>query len=135
MVVTVVIPCYNVEDHIAVVIENIPPEITWIIAVNDCSTDNTEQILLRLCKGNDRIQYVRHKQNQGVGGAMITGFKKAIELKSEIIIKMDGDDQMDPRDIPKLVSPLKSGQADYTKRQSLQGFQSIESNAFCSQNG
>src|SRR5262245_40956806 len=115
MTVAVVIPCYNVARHIKEVICGIPPEISWIIAVNDCSKDDTESILLNLANENKKIIYIRHEVNQGVGGAMLTGYKKALELNADITIKMDGDGQMDPVYIPALVKPLADDKADFVK--------------------
>jgi glycosyltransferase involved in cell wall biosynthesis len=115
MILAVVIPCYNVAAHIEQVIRNLPDAITWIIAVNDCSKDNTEAILLQLQAENKKIIYLKHDVNQGVGGAMLTGYKKSLELNVDITIKMDGDDQMDPAYIPALIKPLLEDRADFAK--------------------
>ncbi|HWN89237.1 MAG TPA: glycosyltransferase family 2 protein [Chitinophagaceae bacterium] len=115
MIITVVIPCYNVSKHIEDVINQLPAEVSWIIAVNDCSKDDTENKLIRLAEKNKKLVFINHEVNQGVGGAMLTGFKKSIELNSDITIKMDGDDQMDSSLIPKLIKPLAENKADYTK--------------------
>jgi dolichol-phosphate mannosyltransferase len=115
MIITVVIPCYNVSRHIEDVIKQLPYEISWIIAVNDCSKDDTEKILLRLSQENKKIIFINHETNQGVGGAMITGFKRSLELNSDITIKIDGDDQMDSSYIPALIKPIVENKADYTK--------------------
>jgi dolichol-phosphate mannosyltransferase len=115
MIITVVIPCYNVAKHIKDVVCNIPDSISYIIAVNDCSKDDTESILLKLANENKKIIYIRHEVNQGVGGAMITGYKRSMELNADITIKMDGDGQMDAAYIPALVKPLVDDKADFTK--------------------
>jgi glycosyltransferase involved in cell wall biosynthesis len=115
MIITVVIPCYNVAKHIKDVICNIPDSISYIIAVNDCSKDDTESILLKLANENKKIIYIRHEVNQGVGGAMITGYKRSMELNADITIKMDGDGQMDAAYIPVLVKPLVEDKADFVK--------------------
>lgn len=112
---TVVIPCYNVAKHIEDVIRNIPDSISYIVTVNDCSKDDTESILLRLSKENKKVIYIRHEVNHGVGGAMITGYKKSLELNADITIKMDGDGQMDATYIPALIKPLLEDKADFTK--------------------
>jgi dolichol-phosphate mannosyltransferase len=125
MIISVVIPCYKVARHIAEVIDNLPPEITHIIAVNDCSGDDTESILLRLQKENKKIVYVRHEENLGVGAAMITGFRKSLELGCDITIKMDGDNQMDPCYIPALIRPLVNGSADFTKGNRFRDFTAL----------
>ena len=115
MIITVVIPCYNVAKHIKDVICNIPDSISYIIAVNDCSKDDTESILLKLANENKKIIYIRHEVNQGVGGAMLTGYRRSMELNADITIKMDGDGQMDAAYIPALVKPLVDDKADFTK--------------------
>ncbi len=115
MIITVVIPCYNVAKHIKDVIGNIPGSISYIIAVNDCSKDDTESILLNLANENKKIIYIRHEVNQGVGGAMISGYKRSMELNADITIKMDGDGQMDAAYIPALVKPLVNDKADFAK--------------------
>ena len=115
MIVSVVIPCYNVAVHIEDVIRNLPASINWIIVVNDCSKDDTETILLRLKQENEKIIHIRHEVNQGVGGAMLSGYKKSLELKSDFTIKMDGDGQMDAEYIPVLLKPLVEDKADFTK--------------------
>src|SRR4051812_35062554 len=115
MIISVIIPCHNVARHIEQVVGNLPPEINYIIAVNDSSKDDTESILLRLCERNEKIIYLKHEVNQGVGAAMLTGFKKSLALNCDITIKMDGDNQMDPVYIPALIKPLIEEQADFTK--------------------
>jgi dolichol-phosphate mannosyltransferase len=115
MIVSVVIPCYNVSRHIEKVISELPERITFIIAVNDCSKDDTEKVLTRLSIDNKKIIFIPHSINQGVGGAMITGYLKGIELNSDITIKIDGDGQMDPAYIDAMLEPLVSDKADFTK--------------------
>jgi dolichol-phosphate mannosyltransferase len=115
MIVTVVIPCYNVARHIEAVIGDLPADIAWIIAVDDCSSDHTDAILDRLAQADSRIICLRHEKNQGVGGAVLTGFKKSLELHSDIIVKVDGDHQMDSTYMPALIKPLVENNADYTK--------------------
>ncbi len=115
MIITVIIPCYNVARHIEDVIKKLPAGVSWIITVNDRSTDDTEKILSRLQQENKKIILIHHEYNQGVGGAMITGFKRSVELNSDITIKIDGDDQMDSSYIPALIKPLIDDKADYTK--------------------
>jgi glycosyltransferase involved in cell wall biosynthesis len=115
MIITVVIPCYNVSRHIEEVIRQLPAEISWIITVNDCSKDNTAEVLNKLQQENKKLVVIHHEKNQGVGGAMLTGFKKSMELNSDITIKMDGDNQMDSNCIPELIKPIAENKADYTK--------------------
>ena len=126
MIVTVVIPCYNVARHIENVIRNLPPEVNWIIAVNDVSKDNTGEVLQRLKENNNKLIVIHHDNNLGVGGAMISGYKKALELDSDITIKIDGDDQMDSSNIPFLIKPLIDGKADYTKGNRFRDFKALK---------
>ncbi len=125
MIISAVIPCYNVANHIEEVIRKLPDTISWIIAVNDCSKDDTETILVRLSTENKKIIYIRHEVNQGVGAAMISGYRKSLELNSEIIIKMDGDGQMDPANIPALIKPLLEDKADFTKGNRFRDFRAL----------
>lgn len=125
MIITVVIPCYNVSRHIEDVIEQLPVEVSWIIAVNDRSKDDTANILNRLKEKNKRLLLIDHEANQGVGGAMITGFKKSLELNSDITIKIDGDNQMDSAYIPALIKPIMDNKADYTKGNRFRDFKAL----------
>src|SRR5215204_1158946 len=126
MIITVVIPCYNVSRHIENVIKNLPQEVDWIIAVNDVSKDDTGKVLLRLKENNKKLIVIEHTTNQGVGGAMITGYKRSLELDSDITIKIDGDDQMDSSNIPMLIKPLIEGKADYTKGNRFRDFKALK---------
>ena len=113
--VAVVIPCYQVEDQIRTVIESLPEWVTYIVAVNDASTDRTAEILRSLEVEEPRLKVLQHEVNQGVGGAMITGFKEALRIKADFIIKMDGDEQMRADDLGGLLAPLLDGRADFAK--------------------
>ncbi|MEO6132186.1 MAG: glycosyltransferase family 2 protein, partial [Saprospiraceae bacterium] len=115
MIITVVIPCYNVANHIEKVIRELPGQVSYIITVNDCSKDETENILTRLASNNAKLISINHTINQGVGGAMMTGYSKALELNSDIMIKLDGDGQMDTGYFDEMVEPIRSGKADFTK--------------------
>jgi dolichol-phosphate mannosyltransferase len=125
MKIAVVIPCYNVTKHIEEVVQGLPEFITWIIAVNDCSKDNTDAILFKLAQRNKKLVYLKHEINQGVGAAMITGYKKSLELNADLIIKMDGDGQMDPSNIQMLIKPLTEDKADFTKANRFRDFKAL----------
>src|SRR5580765_786687 len=125
MKIAVVIPCYNVAQHIDDVVKALPQNISHIIAVNDCSKDDTEKKLTCLAQQNERVIYIKHEVNQGVGGAMRTGFRKAIELNCDITIKMDGDDQMDSTNISSLIKPIVEGKADFTKGNRFRDFRAL----------
>lgn len=111
--IAVVIPAYNVEKSIVKVLTGIPKYVDAIVVVNDASKDNTEEAI-RSVK-DKRITLVSHKKNMGVGGAMLSGYSCALSLQADIVVKLDGDDQMDMALIPNLIEPIQNGQADYTK--------------------
>jgi len=112
-VVAVIIPAYRVERHIGAVIDGIPDRVSLIIVVDDASPDQTVEKLAAL--PDRRVVLIRHARNRGVGGAMRTGYEECLRRGADIIVKMDGDGQMDPAYLPALVGPLLRGQADYTK--------------------
>ncbi|MBN2384300.1 glycosyltransferase family 2 protein [bacterium] len=111
--IAVVIPAYNEADHVAGVIAGIPDIVDLIVLVDDGSTDETSNMALH--SGDSRLQVLRHEQNLGVGAAMISGYNLALEKGAEIIVKMDGDGQMDPGQVTRLITPISAGLADYTK--------------------
>lgn len=113
--VAVVVPAYNEEKLIAKTIMSIPDLVDRIIVVNDASTDRTAEIVKDLCSENTRLQIMEHEVNQGVGGAIATGYKKARDLGEDITVVMAGDAQMDPRDLINIIEPIADGKADYTK--------------------
>lgn len=121
----VVIPAYRTEKEILAVLQGIPTFIRYIIVVDDASPDSSADLVTAAAKKNRRILLVRHAKNQGVGGAMVTGFKKALELGAEIVIKLDGDGQMDPQYIPALITPLITGEADYAKGNRFRDFDAL----------
>lgn len=126
----VVIPAYRTENEILDVLQGIPTFIRYIIVVDDASPDSSANLVAAAAKRNKRIVLVRHEKNQGVGGAMVTGFKKALDLGAEIVIKLDGDGQMDPRYIPALITPLIAGEADYAKGNRFRDFSALRQMPF-----
>lgn len=112
--VAVVVPSYKVKKHILSVIERIPPEVDRIFVVDDCCPDGSGEFVLANCR-DSRVVVIRHSENQGVGGAVMSGYKAAIDEGLDIIVKVDGDGQMDPELIPDFIAPIISGEADYTK--------------------
>jgi dolichol-phosphate mannosyltransferase len=111
--IVVVIPAYNESQHIAGVIASIPPEIASVIVVDDASHDRTADVVRQLA--DPRVTLIQHDSNQGVGGAVCSGSKRALALGADIIVKVDGDGQMDPSEIGRLVSPILHHRADYAK--------------------
>jgi glycosyltransferase involved in cell wall biosynthesis len=113
--ITFVIPSYQAAQYIPRVIAGIPPFVSQIIVVDDGSSDQTAAVVARIAANDPRLVLIRHEVNQGVGGVMLTGYNKALELGAGIIVKMDADDQMDPAYLLPLIAPILSGEADYTK--------------------
>ena len=111
--IVVVIPAYRAEKFIIKILSGIPPFVSNIVVVDDCSPDRTAELVYAF--NDSRICLVSHETNQGVGKAMLTGYCKALELGAKIIVKMDSDDQMDPAYLVPLIAPILTGQADYTK--------------------
>lgn len=109
----VIIPMYRVEAHIQSVIAGIPDWIERIIAVDDASPDRSAELVLETA--DPRLVLVQHSVNQGVGGAMLSGYAKGVELGATIMVKMDGDGQMSPDFLVDIVRPLALGKADYAK--------------------
>ena len=124
--IAVVIPCYRVEAQISTLIATLPRFVKHIIIVDDASPDETAAIVTQAAKKDERIVLIRHNKNQGVGGAMITGFHKALELGTEIVVKIDGDGQMDPGYLPNLLLPIMQERADYTKGNRFRDFQALQ---------
>ena len=124
--IAVVIPCYRVEREINMVITNLPRYLRYIIVVDDASPDKTAEIVGRAAQKDHRILLICHEKNRGVGGAMVTGFSKALELGAQIVIKVDGDGQMDMAYLPDLIAPLIEARADYTKGNRFRDFQALQ---------
>jgi len=109
----VVVPAYNEELLIKETINGIPKYVDKIYIIDDCSTDRTPEIVKTLT--DQRVVSIRHEKNKGVGAAIITGYKLALEDEMDIVAVMAGDNQMDPEQLPRLLMPIIEGRADYTK--------------------
>lgn len=123
--VSIVIPAYKVENQIKNVLSAIPDWVDYIIVVDDNSPDHTGKIVQEIALSDQRMIYIQHQKNQGVGGAMISGFRKALTLDVDIVVKVDGDDQMDLSYLPNLIKPLILQEADYTKGNRFFDLQSL----------
>lgn len=119
----VVIPSYKVSKHILDVINNIPEFVNHIIVVDDKCPQNSGNIAVT--SNDKRVVVCYHEVNQGVGGAVVTGYKKALELNSDIVIKVDGDGQMDVAYMQKLIQPIVDEKADYTKGNRFTDFKAL----------
>lgn len=110
--IAVIIPAYKVQDHIQEVVKSLGPEVWKIYVVDDCCPQKSGELV----QGSDeRLSVIFHEKNQGVGGATISGYRQAIEDGAHILVKVDGDGQMDPAELKHLVAPLINGRADYAK--------------------
>jgi glycosyltransferase involved in cell wall biosynthesis len=112
--IAVVIPSYRVTRHILGVLAGIGPEVTRIYVVDDRCPDGSGALVRAQC-ADPRVTVLEHAENQGVGGAVMTGYRAAIADGMQIIVKVDGDGQMDAALIPQFVAPILNGEADYTK--------------------
>lgn len=114
MQIAVAIPCYRVTRHVLDVIDAIGPEVSAIYAVDDACPDGSGDLIQAQCR-DARVRVLRHAENQGVGAAMVTAYRAALADGMQVVVKIDGDGQMDPALVPKFIRPILLGQADYTK--------------------
>lgn len=112
--IAVVIPSYKATRHILSVIEGIGDEVDCIYVVDDCCPDGTAAFVERE-NSDRRVKVLRNEVNLGVGGAVMHGYRQAVQDGYDVLVKMDSDGQMDPRMLLRLVHPILLGQADYTK--------------------
>jgi glycosyltransferase involved in cell wall biosynthesis len=113
-VIAVVIPCHRVKNQVLGVLSAIGPECNAIYVVDDACPEHTGDHVERETR-DPRIRVIRNEVNLGVGGATLAGYSAALADDASIIVKCDGDGQMDPCLIPRLVRPIQSGEADYAK--------------------
>jgi dolichol-phosphate mannosyltransferase len=113
--IAVVIPCYRVARQIERVLQGIGPEVSLIYCVDDGCPEQSGAAAERVAREDCRIRVLRQPRNMGVGAAVVAGYRQAIQDGADIIVKLDGDGQMDPRDIRRLVDPILLHEADYTK--------------------
>jgi dolichol-phosphate mannosyltransferase len=109
-----VLPCYRTRHLVLDVIAKIGAEVCAIVIVDDQCPDRTG-LYVESQSQDPRVTVLFHAQNQGVGGAMITGYKYCLDQGADIVVKIDSDGQMDPAFLPVLIRPLLQGDADYVK--------------------
>jgi dolichol-phosphate mannosyltransferase len=109
-----VIPAFRETQHILSVLERFGAEVTQIYVFDDACPDATGALVEQRC-GDPRVRVLFHPVNRGVGAATVTGYAQALADGAEVIVKVDGDGQMDPVLIPRLVAPILRGEADYVK--------------------
>ncbi len=110
----VVIPCFRVARHILEVIAGIPPWVSRIYVVDDRCPERSGVTVEQSCH-DPRVTVLFNQENLGVGGAVLAGYARAAKDGCVVIVKMDGDGQMDPALLPQFVTPILEGEADYTK--------------------
>jgi glycosyltransferase involved in cell wall biosynthesis len=111
--VAVVVPAFNEELKVAATVRSVPAFVDHVLVVDDASHDGTFWEAVRLRRGG--LEVVRHPRNRGVGAAIATGYRRALELGVDVAAVMAGDGQMDPADLPSLLEPIADGRADYAK--------------------
>lgn len=123
--VAVVIPCFKVTKHIMNVLSEIGKEVDSIYVIDDACPEGSGKLVEAQNK-DKRVQVIFHEKNQGVGGAVVTGYKAALAEGHDVIVKLDGDGQMDPKDIPTLIRPILEGRADYAKGNRFDSIEDLE---------
>ena len=111
--VAVVIPAFNEEERIQRTVASIPSYVDWVLVVDDASTDETAGRASTISKRG--LEVLRHQANGGVGAAILTGYRRALCLRAELIAVMAGDNQMDPRDLPDLLNACAKKNVGYAK--------------------
>lgn len=109
----VVLPAYNEAAFLLAVIGSLPASVDKIYLVDDCSTDDTPQVAAAI--RDERLTYIRLETNLGVGGAVVSGYRRALADGCDFVVKIDADGQMDGNEIERLLAPLLYGVADYVK--------------------
>ena len=113
--IAVAIPCYRVRQQIGQVLSRIPPAVHKVYCVDDACPEASGKFIQSEFAGDPRITVIMRSTNGGVGAAVMSGYRRALEDGMDIVIKLDGDGQMDPGLIPMLIKPLLEGKADYVK--------------------
>jgi dolichol-phosphate mannosyltransferase len=112
--IAVVVPCYKVHDRVLEVLRKIPPEVERIYVVDDACPDASGKLVSESVQ-DKRIVVITHLANKGVGGAVVSGYQAALDDGMDIVVKIDGDGQMNPALLSRFVRPIVEARADYTK--------------------
>jgi dolichol-phosphate mannosyltransferase len=124
--VAVIIPAFKVSEQILATIKSIGPKVDHIIVVDDACPERSGE-LVRRSISDPRVDVVTHEINLGVGGAMKTGYRRALEFQVDAIVKIDGDGQMDVSRIPEMVRYIFEGEADYVKGNRFFDIEAVQS--------
>tara|TARA_B100000795_G_C22802305_1_gene442583 strand:- start:774 stop:1739 length:966 start_codon:yes stop_codon:yes gene_type:complete len=125
--IAVVIPCFKVSQSLKSVLNDIGSEVTSIYCVDDNCPEESWKVAELMANKDNRIHIIKRDRNGGVGAAVISGYKVALEEGAEIIVKIDGDGQMDPRLIPNFIRPIYENRADFIKGNRFYDLRSISS--------
>ncbi len=115
--VAVVVPAHDEEELVAVTLRGIPEFVDSIVLIDDASTDGTVESAR--ATGDVRLVVLTHERNEGVGAAILTGYKHAIAEQIDVVAVMAADNQMDPYDLEQLVRPVARDEVDYAKANRL----------------
>jgi glycosyltransferase involved in cell wall biosynthesis len=115
--VAVVVPAYDEERLVADTLRGIPGFVDRIFVVDDSSRDGT--VAAAEGVGDPRVHILRHERNAGVGAAIATGYRRALEEEIDVTCVMAADNQMDPAELEELVEPVVRGEVDYAKANRL----------------
>ena len=113
--VAVVVPCYRVVRQLGNLLARIGPEVSVIYCIDDACPEGSWRAVQAAAAVDPRIRLILHPHNTGVGGAVISGYRQALADGADVVVKLDGDGQMAPEDIAKLIDPILRGEADYVK--------------------
>ena len=125
--IAVVIPCFKVSQSLKSVLNDIGSEVTSIYCVDDNCPEESWKVAELMANKDNRIHIIKRDRNGGVGAAVISGYKVALGEGAEIIVKIDGDGQMDPRLIPNFIRPIYENRADFIKGNRFYDLRSISS--------
>jgi glycosyltransferase involved in cell wall biosynthesis len=115
--VAVVVPAFNEERLVAETLRRIPDYVDRVFVVDDASTDRTAEQARAVA--DPRVEVVVHEQNLGVGAAIVTGYRRAVEQGIDVACVMAADNQMDPAELISLVEPVARGEIEYAKANRL----------------
>jgi glycosyltransferase involved in cell wall biosynthesis len=115
----VVVPAHNEETLLQETLAGIPAFVDRIYVVDDASSDATEERGREAAAADARVELIRHENNRGVGAAIVTGYKRAIEERMDVTCVMAADNQMDPAELVTIVMPVARGEVEYSKANRL----------------
>jgi glycosyltransferase involved in cell wall biosynthesis len=117
--VAVVVPAYNEAELLPQTLAGMPPLVDRVIIVDDASTDGTADAARAAAGSDPRVVVVTHERNQGVGAAIVSGYKRALEERIDVTCVMAADNQMDPAELESIAGPVARGEVDYAKANRL----------------